>query len=205
MDQRDHQYLEPLSICNRLYNFIMRSLATQAFKTVTLGCSSSSQPHHFVAKGQSETVAKATPFEKDQTNVSKEPDHLATFCSSSSGDHKQDGKMTSRADLGEEKSDASVSFEMIKSQDQEARSIGGTSLRCLLAAEAKPPKKVVSINDRVEEIDVGKKKKITRKGSNVNLGSYEGQGDGEKPLRSILKVGTKNLGGKASSFASYSF
>ncbi|CAI0551088.1 unnamed protein product [Linum tenue] len=147
MDQRDHQYLEPLSICNRLYNFIMRSLATQAFKTVTLGCSSS-QPHHFDAK----------------------------------------------ADLGEEKSDASVSFEMIKSQDQEARSIGGTSLRCLLAAEAKPPKKVVSINDRVEEIDVGKKKKITRKGSSVNLGSYEGQRDGEKPLRSILKVGSKNLG-----------
>lgn len=36
MDQREHQ-MQSLSICRRLFYFIMKSLASQAFKIVTLG------------------------------------------------------------------------------------------------------------------------------------------------------------------------
>ncbi|CAN0914336.1 hypothetical protein LINGRAHAP2_LOCUS28503 [Linum grandiflorum] len=136
---------QPLSICNRIYSFIMKSLATQAFKTVTLGCSTAPPTHH-------------------------------------------DG---TRADFDEGKSDASV----VKPEEEKgpAKKTTSSSLASLLASEARgPPKKVVSINERVEEIDKSKKMMIRRKGSSEKVNPFEGQAgdDIDKPLRSILKVGS---------------
>ncbi|WCJ43232.1 hypothetical protein M5689_023988 [Euphorbia peplus] len=56
------------------------------------------------------------------------------------------------------------------------------------SVEAKAPKKVVSINERVEEIDTSKKR-MRRKKSKENWSLFEKEEE-HKPLKSILKVGS---------------
>ncbi|CAN1232844.1 hypothetical protein LINPERPRIM_LOCUS3714 [Linum perenne] len=140
MDQR--------GICNRLYNFIIKSLSTQAFKTVTLG----STPCHFDSEPRTE----------------------------------------SRADICGGKSDASVGFDVKLEEEVKGVKPASSSLASLLAGEARGTlKKSVSINERVQEMDGGKSKKLRRKGSSEKINPFE---EDERPLRSILKVGSMSFG-----------
>ncbi|XLR26404.1 hypothetical protein HN51_039619 [Arachis hypogaea] len=62
MDQRE-LHLQPLGICYKLYNFIIKTLASQALKTVTLGRPNS----HYGATSTREQHAKEKnkPFKRN--------------------------------------------------------------------------------------------------------------------------------------------
>ncbi|KAJ8772006.1 hypothetical protein K2173_027183 [Erythroxylum novogranatense] len=64
----EHQS-QSLSICNRFYNFIARSLSTHAFKTVTLGHPAHPISHDAKPKSPSEhPFASLSSVSKDQDN-----------------------------------------------------------------------------------------------------------------------------------------
>lgn len=59
-------------------------------------------------------------------------------------------------------------------------------------SEARPPKKMVSINDTVEEMTAtASKKKSEKKKRAEKMGSFDQEIEEPKPLKSILKVGSK--------------
>ncbi|KAL1294202.1 hypothetical protein AAHE18_19G125400 [Arachis hypogaea] len=144
MDQREC-HLQPLGICYRVYNFITKTLAMRALKTVTLGRPARCTKMVLVEDGDRKELPPS------QGSVTK-------------GDETAEEKVTLAS--------PSVS----------------------LPQEAKPPKKMVSINEIVEEIPTKKikktrSKKSFRKSSSRN---QEEEEEGEsKPLKSILKVGSE--------------
>ncbi|KAF5739497.1 hypothetical protein HS088_TW12G00703 [Tripterygium wilfordii] len=86
-------------------------------------------------------------------------------------------------------SEAEVEPEQQKNNVKDLESVGNGKGAEEESAQTKAPKKTVSINERVEEIDT-KRKMIKRKKSksaDLNLGSSD---DEPKHLKSILKVGS---------------
>ncbi|MED6108683.1 hypothetical protein PIB30_026375 [Stylosanthes scabra] len=145
MDQREC-HLQPLGICYKVYNFITKTLASQALKTVTLGrstrCASSS-----IAPG----------------DCSAEED----------GDRKDQGSV-------------------MKGGETAVKNATSALPSASLPREAKPPKKMVSINEVVEEIPTKKIKKKRSKSFQKSSSRNEEEEEKEepKPLKSILKVGS---------------
>lgn len=128
MDQRE-LHLQPLGICYRIYNFIMKTLVSQALKTVTLG-----RPMHL---GSNRVHTNSSSSCKEREVVTKEE--------------------------GEEQKEN----------------------------PKKAPKKMVSINENVEEIFSSKKKKRSKsfkKSKSLEQQQEEEEKEEIKPLRSILKV-----------------
>ncbi|KDP23556.1 hypothetical protein JCGZ_23389 [Jatropha curcas] len=179
MDQREDQF-QTKGICSRLYNFMTKTLAIYALKSVKLG-----HPlHKNFARARTRppcnsdlmvqpVTQEETPFEGvEQTLNIKNSDPFFPNSSSING-LKQEGK------------------ELQEVQENNSN-FNGEKI------EAKVPKKVVSINDRVEEIDTSKKR-IRRKKSKENLTSFEQEEEEPKPLKSILKVGSFS-GEKSNSF-----
>ncbi|KAJ9180195.1 hypothetical protein P3X46_008471 [Hevea brasiliensis] len=125
-------------------------------------------------------IQEETPCESvDQAHKTYSSDPFVPLSSPSNG-LKQDGKELpevedNEAKIKEEKINSYVSPG--KRPEEEAP---------LPSLEAKPPKKVVSMNDRVEEIETSKKK-IKKKKSKERLTSFEQEEDEPKPLKSILK------------------
>lgn len=147
------QHLQSLGICRRLYNFIMRSLASQAFKSVTLGLPS--LPEHAILN------------------------EAGTKCNRKEG-NGLDGNSKLRA---EEETEAQIPS---------------------IASRAKPPRKTVSINEEVEDIE--KTLKLRRKSKSFEkLNSLELLRDEPEPLRaSILKVGS-DLSKKMAAFVNHNY
>lgn len=151
MDHRNEQQYESLGLCQRLFYFVMRALAAQAVKPVTLG---PSVTHNHTRKmnwslSSDKQEAGAQDFTEDSESVAsidiKDEDTMECTCTSRGG------------------------------------------------VKAKAPRKMVSINDKPEFIDLSKKRKN---------GEIECRHDGElRPLRSILKVGS-NLYDKSTKPAS---
>jgi hypothetical protein len=73
MDQRE-LHLQHLGICYKLYNFITKTLASQALKTVTLGCStrysSTSTGPRGTDSEADKVVRSKTPYNKADDNDS---------------------------------------------------------------------------------------------------------------------------------------
>ncbi|CAO2836779.1 unnamed protein product [Amaranthus hypochondriacus] len=138
MDHRNEPQFESFGLCQRLFYFIMRALAAQAVKPVTLG---PSVPHNNTRKmnwslGSDKQEAGVQDFTEDSESV------------------------------------ASIDMEDEVRMESTCTSRGGV--------KAKAPRKMVSINDKPEVIDLSKKRKN---------GEIECRHDGElRPLRSILKV-----------------
>ncbi|GKV20596.1 hypothetical protein SLEP1_g30695 [Rubroshorea leprosula] len=181
MDTRE-QELQPLGICERLYNFFTRSLAAYALKTVTLGL-----PHDHAPA--SAPVSSGVEESSSNTNKPVHPVAPETWSAgsglqgkveperakSSSSDHIIDRKELLIQDTSPEKEE----------EEEEAQLPAN-------AFQAKAPKKVVSINETLEEIKLSKKKR-KRKKSAEKVASFEDETDKPKLLKSILKVGSINL------------
>ncbi|KAJ6996095.1 hypothetical protein NC653_012856 [Populus alba x Populus x berolinensis] len=163
MDHKGHR-VHSLDICSRLYNLVTKIVAAQAFKTVKLG-----QPvHQNLAKPQNGAIHE--------------------------GDHEVHRRTT---DQGVEPGceDVEQEEDSLKNWDAFASSCSSSNdreqeeapLPYSLVAQAKPAKikKTVSINDRVEEIDTGKKMK--RRKSTEKLPSIDLEEDIVQPVKSILK------------------
>lgn len=197
MDEREHQFQ---TLCNRLYNF-MKNLTKQVFKTVTLG----HPVHKKLSKAKSRAAYESdqmanhraeeeTPSESvEQADNTCKSDPFVPLSSPSNG-RKQDGEEQPEV----QDNDAKIDEEKINSNDCRGEIPGEEA--AVPSLEAKPPKKAVSINDRVEEIYTSNKK-MRRKKSKENLTSFEQEEDEPKPLRSILKVGSFS-GEQSNSFGS---
>jgi hypothetical protein len=168
MDHREQQ-LQSLSICHRLFNFIMKTIASQALKTVPLGAPTTNHSH---------PMAHEKPHEAAPSGAEEVP----TVDQAIGDDTMIKDNNDSNIDSG-------------KSVEEEAP-ISTT------AAQPKPLKKTVSINDTVEEISTPTKSKKMSKATKKST-SFEREEDGPKPLRSILKMGS-NLSEKSDSFVSRS-
>lgn len=145
------QHIQSLGICQRLYN-IMRSLASQAFKSVTLGLPSI--PEHAILN---EAGTKCN--RKEENGL--------------------DGNSKLRA---EEETEAQIPS---------------------ISSRAKPPRKTVSINEEIEDME--KTLKLRRKSRFEKLNSLELPGDEPEPLRaSILKVGS-DLSKKMAAFVNHNY
>ncbi|MED6135209.1 hypothetical protein PIB30_044128 [Stylosanthes scabra] len=144
MDQREC-HLQPLGICSKVYNFITKTLASQALKTVTLG--RSTRASSSIAPGDCSAVED--------------------------GDRKDQGSMMKCDETAEKNTTMALAS-------------------ASLPQEAKPPKKMVSINEIVEQIPTKKMKrkrsKSFQKSSSRN--QEEEEEEEPKPLKSILKVGS---------------
>lgn len=173
MDEKKNQ---SLGMCHRLFNFIMKSLALQALKKSTLGCptnhGSAAAPPSDAIHGEGETksdqMVHPTAQGLENTNTLKNSDSTSSSLGSLLQNDQEKDDKEFRPSQG------------IRDAERAEEEI---------SAQAKPPKKMVSINDRVEDIRKIMKK---RKKSNSFDRSYslENEEDEQKPLRSILKVGS---------------
>ncbi|EEF49783.1 conserved hypothetical protein [Ricinus communis] len=175
VDQRkDH--LQTLGICNRLYNFIKKLLLMHAYKSVILGdpLYRDSAETETKAANENDHMAHSKPQEEKLSEVAEDQAH----------------------NMNNSDPSVQLSDELTAFQDNNDNVIEpGKEPE---AVEAKPPKKSVSISDRVEEIDT--RKKIRRKKSKENLILVEEEEEEPKPLRSILKVGSYSGENKSNSF-----
>ena len=179
MDRREHQ-LQSKSICQRLFNFIRKIVASQADKTVNLGCPSNKGLTQIPEGRPYEAALSGAKVELDQGNASKNLDPC--------GPHD---KELSPVQLN---GDDNTSSPMIKDNSKDSYMDSGERPEekaplTTTAPEQKPIKKMVSINDVVEEISTPKKNKKMNKATN-KLPSFEHEDD-LKPVKSILKVGSK--------------
>ncbi|KAG6701496.1 hypothetical protein I3843_08G161900 [Carya illinoinensis] len=180
MDQREHQ-MQSLSICQRLFYFILKSFASQAFKIVTLGPplnpgspqvpissaahdGAGSKSDHPTAQGRRpcEAALSGAKAELEQGNASG---NLGPF-----GPHGREFPPVQ---------DVVSSVNSGKRSEKEEEGMSSAAV-----AQPKAPKKMVSTNDLVEEISTPKKNKKMNKNTK-NLTSLEREEDDPKPLRSI--------------------
>ncbi|XVE89728.1 hypothetical protein DITRI_Ditri20bG0019100 [Diplodiscus trichospermus] len=161
-----------LGLCHSLYSFIVKCLATlvhgsdkgsaQLPSSSAASAISSSVPNQ-----ATDPVAQEPPQGDASLNAETEPGPALN--------HKN----------VEEMGDGSISSATSKEEKNEEEAAVST----LIAHEAQPPKKMVSINDTVEEIAASRKK--SKKKRTEKLGSFDQEIEEPKPLKSILKVGSK--------------
>lgn len=200
MDQRESQF-QSMSICHRLFLFIMKSLASHAHKTVYLGSASnqgstqvpiitshadngagSNSDHPMAQETPCEDAIPGAKVELDEGNGSKNLDPF--------GPHDKELPPVQ----GNVEDIISSSHEVQDNKDSYMNSGKMTEEEAPLSRAApgpKPLKKMVSIKDELEEIITPKKKKKLNKTISKST-SFEREEDGPKPLKSILKVGSKN-------------
>lgn len=177
MDQRE-LHLQNLGICYGFYNFITKTLAPRALKTVTFGrcthCSSASTALRGSESKPNKVGRSETPCKNKEL-----PPTQGLF-----GDC-----ISSPPSKAEEKNNPSMN-------------VGGTGkdIKASLP-KMKSLRKTVSISDNVEEIVPSKMMKKKRSKSFKKSGSLdqeEEEEDEPKPLRSILKV-SSDLNDKSNS------
>lgn len=169
MDQREYQ-LQSLSICHRLFNFIVKlfnfivkAFASQALKTVHLGPPTTNHGH---------PTTHGRPREAALSAAEEVPTVQGIGDDTISSPH-----------IIKDNNDSCI--DSAGKRPEEEAPISTTS------AQPKAPKKMVSINDTVEEISTPKKIKKMNKAAKKSTSFEREEDDHPKPLRSILKVGSK--------------
>lgn len=206
MGGKKHQLHQPLSTLYKFFKFIMKSLASQIFKLVTLGwrTNGSTPPappiSDAVSGSKSNQIAQTSSREYE---IQSDPSSLGS--SKNNGVEEKDKKLTPiQAPAVNVESSSSLHANKENSEQQtNAGKRDEKAPESSIVSHAKAPeksvsiRKAVSINDRVEDIgEIMKKKKKSKSLKKSNSLEYEE--DGVKPLRSILKVGS-NLDEKTDS------
>lgn len=206
MDQREH-HLQSWNVCHRLFNFIVRSLTSQALKTVTLGRLPpmnrglipgvhSSEAGNDGAESKNDhpdpaTVAQGSPCEAalsganveldEQGNTSKNLEPFGLHGEELPPVQGSGDDVMSSPQISRDNSDCLLDSGKINPEEEAPLST--------TTAPRRAPRKTVSINDVVEEMSTPKKNKKQSKAfsKSTSIGSEE---DDPRPLRSILKVGS---------------
>ena len=187
-----------LGICQRLFNSIMKGLHVQAVKKSILGSptnhgkvdTKSSKIVHPLAHG---TSGAKPELEKTNSSKSSNPSSSSSLGSLLQNDRAKDDKevpSTQAAGEGDRAEEGSTKNDRVK-DDKEVPSTqaAGEGHRAEegSAIQSKAPKKMVSINDRVEDIHKAMKKRKKSKSFDKSNSFMNGE-DESKPLRPILKV-----------------
>ncbi|KAL5566150.1 hypothetical protein UlMin_029314 [Ulmus minor] len=157
--QMDERRNQSQGICQKLFNFIMKILSSHAQKTITLG-----------------PPTNQKSAEPNHDEVGTKSDHPMA--------QVEPEKPNSPKNPNPSDNFISSSFGSAKREEEEADSVPNSA-----ATQAKAPRKMVSMNDTVEDIHKILKKRKKNK-SFEKLNSLENDEEETKPLRSILKVGS---------------
>lgn len=171
----DEKETKSLGVCHRLLNFIMKILTLQALRKAALGrpaCRVSSaellsDAIHGNGGIKSDPMAQAELESGKTNNTSKESDSSISLGSLPQNDQAEDDKESPPIEVG---------GDAVKAEEE-------------ASAQPRVPKKMVSINDRVEDINITMKKRKKSKSFDRSY-SLENEEDEPKPLKSILKVGS---------------
>ncbi|KAK7277889.1 hypothetical protein RJT34_22908 [Clitoria ternatea] len=175
MDQRQFHF-HPMGICQKVYHFITKTLALQALKTVTLGCSTKYSSSSTAVKGPDSKKNKEVRLETPRKDDNKQLPPTQGLAG---------GSISSAAVQAEEKNNPCMKIDEKKGEN--------TTLTLPMATllPTKSLKKTVSINENVEEIPPSKKLKKKRSRSFQRTSSTDQEEEEEpKPPRSILKGGS---------------
>ncbi|TYK10218.1 hypothetical protein E5676_scaffold16G003640 [Cucumis melo var. makuwa] len=177
MDNRQSKF-QFLDIFYQIFYFIVRILSSKAREIVTLGNpvshESNASSHELTTPSNSDhSTSSLSNDHLKETNKSQEfattlkSDHSA---SSLANDHLKEPKEIDLRKENDKKSDDFVS---------------------LPSTTKRAPKKMVSINERVEYIDSIMKERKKKKGMKSKSFDFDNEYDASlKPIRSILKVGS---------------
>ncbi|KAE8726377.1 hypothetical protein F3Y22_tig00007041pilonHSYRG00008 [Hibiscus syriacus] len=166
-----------LGLCHKLYNFIRKYLATYAMKRVTLGQGSHQDSTHLPSPGSGSVISSSI------TDQAMPPVAVETSV--------EDASLQAKVEPGPicNHSESGISSATLNEEKNEDEAPATSAIR----PEVRPPRKMVSINDTVQEMTAtaSKKKKIKKKRAE-KMGSFNQEIIEEpKPLKSILKVGSK--------------
>ena len=177
----DEKETKSLGVCRRLFNFIMKILTLQALRKATLGCLAGrvssaallSDAIHGKDGIKSDPMAQAKLESGKTNNTSKESDSSTSLGSLPQNDQAEDDKESPPTEGG---GDAVKAEEEASAQPRAPKNMVSM-------------KKMVSIDDRVEDINKTMKKRKKSK-SFDRSNSLENGEDEPKPLKSILKEGS---------------
>lgn len=170
----DLSWRNGLPIVNRLYEFVVQSLAAEATKPVTLG---DSMDNSLVNTSQSRS---------NPGNGNHSSNELVVHSEDSSAVPKlEEAVVEDDPDLKNGESELSL---VISEENEGDEIVEEEAPETSLGTENKAPKKMVSINDNVEEIYFSKKKKKKKKSTEKVPSIKEQVKEEPKPLKSILKV-----------------
>nr|XP_016454213.1 PREDICTED: uncharacterized protein LOC107778468 [Nicotiana tabacum] len=174
----DYSWCNGFLIINRLFEFVVQSLVAEAIKPVTLG---DSMNYSLVKTSQS----RANPGNK---NSSSNEQILHSEDSASDVLPKlEETAVEDDSVLKNGENDLSQQTSEENDDEIVEEEAPGPSIE----TQNKAPKKMVSINDNVEEIYFSKQKKMKKKKSTEKVPYIKEQEKEEpKPLKSILKVGS---------------
>lgn len=174
----DLSWRNGLPIVNKLYEFVVQSLAAEATKPVTLGDSmdyslvNTSQSRSNPGNGNHSTNEHVLHSEDSSSHVVPKLEEAVV---------EDDPVLENiESELSQVTSDENEGDKIV---EEEAP---GPSME----TQNKAPKKMVSINDNVEEIYFSKKKKKKKKSTEKVPSINEQVKEEPKPLKSILKVGS---------------
>ncbi|KAG7969098.1 hypothetical protein I3843_07G013600 [Carya illinoinensis] len=177
MDQREHQ-LQYSNICIRLFNFL-KSLASQALKIPsTLG------PLPLMNHGFSRVPIPSAAQDGADSKIELEQDNASKTLEPFGDPHGRELQPV------QDNNDSRMNSVKRQLEDEETLSAA--------APQPKAPKKAVSFHDVVEEMSSKPKQNKKMNKTTKKSTSLEREED-PKPLRSILKVGSK-LNEKSDSF-----
>ncbi|CAN4111190.1 unnamed protein product [Withania somnifera] len=164
-------------IVNRLYEFFLQSLAAEATKPVTLG---NSMDHSLVNTSQSQSHPGNGNYSSNEHALHPEDSISCVVPELEEAVVEDDSVLKNgESDLSQVTGEENEGYKIVEEE------IPGPSM----GTQNKAPKKMVSINDNVEEIYFSKKKKkrkLTEKVPSIK----EQVKEELKPLKSILKVGS---------------
>lgn len=183
MDEKNSQ---PHGICDRLFNFMMKSLALQTIKRVILGPTTDhrSAPAR-LSEAIHDKVVNPSSLSSAQNGQVKDHNKLPPI-QGIAGNEIDSPPQANKERKSEFESCADSQSEIVEDE---------------AVTQPKAPKKMVSINDRVEYAHkVMKERKKNRSFDKLN--SFANGEDESKPLRSILKMGS-NLDDKTEPCVNY--
>ncbi|GMI79284.1 hypothetical protein HRI_001597700 [Hibiscus trionum] len=165
-----------LGLCHKFYNFIMKYLATYAMKRVTLGQGSHQDSTQLPSPGAASAIPSSIADQAIHPLADETP--------------AEDASLQTKAEAEQMCNHGESGISTTTSNEEKNEDEAPTSA---IQPEARAPKKMVSINDRVEEMTAtASKKKKTKKKRTEKMGSFDQEIIEEpKPLKSILKVGSK--------------
>ncbi|XP_009773599.1 uncharacterized protein [Nicotiana sylvestris] len=175
----DYSWRNGFLIINRLFEFVVQSLAAEAIKPVTLG---DSMNYSLVKTSQS----RAKPGNRNSSS-----NEQILHSEDSTSDVLPKLEETAVEDDSVLKNGENDLSQLTNEENEGDVIVEEEAPRPSMETQNKAPKKMVSINDNVEEIYFSKKKKMKKKKSTENVPSIKEQEKEEpKPLKSILKVGS---------------
>uniref|UniRef100_A0A0D3BUW1 Uncharacterized protein n=1 Tax=Brassica oleracea var. oleracea TaxID=109376 RepID=A0A0D3BUW1_BRAOL len=208
MESKEQELQSPLSMCERFYDLLVKLLATQAFKKVTLGypliLGAIERPEknsdirsniicgveNIMEKNEMLSVTARSPGVRPGFSKGRYG-HVSTHLANPTPAHREKWKWRGKGkgnpsfcQMG--RRETHILWEILRSRNRAVTlSLNGEQLE-LRQPKEKAPKKIVSIKEEVDEIRISSRR-IKKKTSKGSFESFQHEVMSLKPLKSILR------------------